>query len=372
MSDARYKIVFEGELMPGAALETVKENLAKLFKSDASKIDSLFGGRPVALKRDLEEVEADKYLAALQRAGAQVRKEQDLAAGFSLVETEDHPNPETLAAVESEQDTGTMTCPKCGHEQAKSGECQACGIIIEKFLARQAQLAEAAPAVASSAVAPGASPYATPQAQVGEALPQYCELRPFGITGRIGRVRYLAWSFVFMIALLVVLGVGAGIGFAIHPVVGGLIATVLGIAAIVVSVQINVQRLHDIGWSGWLYLLNFVPIVGSVFPLLLLFIPGTTGANRFGAPPPPNTTAVKVLAWMWLIIPVVFGILAAISIPAYQDYVERSEMSSYEMPADGDSADYAEPTDEAAPYAEPEESMNEGDAAAEQEENESN
>eukprot|EP01031_Cornospumella_fuschlensis_P005379 gene5379-6699_t len=117
MSDARYKIVFEGELMPGAALETVKENLAKLFKSDASKIDSLFGGRPVALKRDLEEVEADKYLAALQRAGAQVRKEQDLAAGFSLVETEDHPNPETLAAVESEQDTGTMTCPKCGHEQ---------------------------------------------------------------------------------------------------------------------------------------------------------------------------------------------------------------------------------------------------------------
>lgn len=152
-----------------------------------------------------------------------------------------------------------------------------------------------------------------------------------------------------MIALLVVLGVGAGIGFAIHPVVGGLIATVLGIAAIVVSVQINVQRLHDIGWSGWLYLLNFVPIVGSVFPLLLLFIPGTTGANRFGAPPPPNTTAVKVLAWMWLIIPVVFGILAAISIPAYQDYVERSEMSSYEMPADGDNADYAEPTDEAAP-----------------------
>lgn len=370
MSDARYKIVFEGELMPGVALETVKENLAKLFKSDASKIDSLFGGRPVALKRDLEEVEADKYLAALQRAGAQVRKEQDLAAGFSLVETEDHPNPETLAAVEAEQDTGTMTCPKCGHEQTKSVECQACGIIIEKYLARQAQLAESAPATASAVAGTATSPYATPQAQVGEALPQYCELRPFGITGRIGRVRYLAWSFVFMVALLVVIGVGAGIGFAIHPVVGGLLAAVLGIAAIVVSVQINVQRLHDIGWSGWLYLLNFVPIVGSVFPLLLLFIPGTTGVNRFGPPPPPNTTAVKVLAWMWLVIPVVFGILAAISIPAYQDYVERSEMSSYEAPVDGE---YAEPTEEGE-YVDPSESADpaEAEAPADQEEFESN
>jgi len=69
MTEARYKIVFDGQLMPEMALETVKNNLARLFKSDQSKIDALFSGSPVALKRDLAEAEADKYLAALQQAG---------------------------------------------------------------------------------------------------------------------------------------------------------------------------------------------------------------------------------------------------------------------------------------------------------------
>ncbi len=137
MTDVRYKIVFDGELMPGASTDTVKDNLARLFKSDRSKIDSLFGGRPVALKRDLDSVEADKYLAALQQAGARVRKEQDLAAALSLVETQDEPDPDAL---------GRMTCPKCGHEQTASSQCESCGIVIEKYLARQAQLAESAAA----------------------------------------------------------------------------------------------------------------------------------------------------------------------------------------------------------------------------------
>ena len=70
MSQARFKIVFSGELMPAAQLDEVKANLARLFKSDSAKIDSLFSGNPVALKRDLAEDEAEKYLAALQRAGA--------------------------------------------------------------------------------------------------------------------------------------------------------------------------------------------------------------------------------------------------------------------------------------------------------------
>ena len=97
MSQARFKIVFSGELMPAAQLEVVKANLANLFKSDSTKIDSLFTSGPIALKRDLSEDEAEKYLAALQRAGAKVYKEADLAAALSLVETEDH-NPVTATA----------------------------------------------------------------------------------------------------------------------------------------------------------------------------------------------------------------------------------------------------------------------------------
>lgn len=340
MTEARFKIIFDGEPMPGVALETVKENLARLFKSDASKIDSLFGGRSVALKRDLEEGEADKYLAALQRAGAKVRKEQDIAAGLSLVATEDHPDPAaTAAAAEASTTTDTMSCPKCGHEQAKAAECQACGIIIDKYLARQAQLAEEASlvqtSITSSEPTATASPYAPPRAQVGEQLPEFGELKVFGTDGRIGRIRYLGWSMALMLAFLPIGGVILA-SFALSDALAGLLTLVACLALVVVSVCIGVQRLHDIGWSGWLWLLNFVPIIGSVFALVMLFMPGTDGPNRYGPPPPPNSRAVKVLAWLIILVPVI-GIVAAISIPAYQDYLMRAQMgdaASFEQPAD--------------------------------------
>jgi len=78
-----------------------------------------------------------------------------------------------------------------------------------------------------------------------------------------------------------------------------------------------VQRLHDLGWSGWLMLLYLVPIIGTVLPLVVLLMPGNPGVNRFGPPQPPNSRAVKILAALWLLVPVI-GVLAAIVLPTYQ------------------------------------------------------
>jgi uncharacterized membrane protein YhaH (DUF805 family) len=316
MTDTRYKIVFDGQVMPEMALDTVKDNLARLFKSDLSRIDALFTGSPVALKRDLAEAEADKYLAALQRAGALVRKEQEEAAlGLSLMDSE----PVAATATAPQMPANNMACPKCGHQQTKAAECAACGIIIEKYLARQAQLAESAPV--ESAVSP--SPYATPKAEVGAALPEYGDLKVLTTDGRIGRVRYLGWSMALILLAMLAYGLAAG-AMAVSPIIGGILMIPVVIGTIVVSVMIGVQRLHDIGWSGWLWLLNFVPLVGSVFAILLLVVPGTQDANRYGPPPPPNSGGVIALAWSCLLVPII-GILAAISIPAYQDYVERAQ-----------------------------------------------
>lgn len=316
MNQPRYKIVFDGRLMPEASLETVKENLTRLFKSDRARIDSLFSGASVALKRDLGESEAEQYLNALQKAGAHVRKELDQAASLSLVPTE-------AEIVEADQAaTPNMRCPKCGHEQAKAAECSACGIIIEKYLARQAQLAEAAPAPAPAPVAAAASPYAPPQANVAEQLPQYSELKVLGVSGRIGRVRYLGWLMAMTLCFIPIMLIGTGIA-AMSSTLAMLALGIVSIAAVVIGIFIGVQRLHDIGWSGWLLLVHLIPVVGSVFALLMLIIPGTQGVNRYGPPPPPNSTAVKVLAWLFLLIPI-SGIVAAIAIPQYQGYVERA------------------------------------------------
>lgn len=311
MTQTRFKIVFNGELMPDMSLETAKENLARLFKSDHTRINSLFSGRAIDIKRDLSADEADQYLKALQNAGAKVRKEQDLAASLSLVETDDH-----RATGSEPVSNAQMTCPKCGHSQAKAIECTACGIVIEKFIARQAMLAENPPEVLSAT----ATPYATPKAAVAENLPEFGELKAFTTDGRIGRLRYLAWSMVLMLACLPLFGIAAGF-FAVSEILGGLLIAVVGIAVAVVGIMFGVQRLHDIGWSGWLLLVTLVPVVGGVFSLLMFIIPGSTAANRFGPPPPPNSTAVKVLAALWLAA-IVLGIVAAIALPAYMGYAD--------------------------------------------------
>ncbi|MDE1165898.1 MAG: hypothetical protein PW845_11025 [Pseudomonas sp.] len=65
-----YEIVFAGELVPGAQLQLVKNNLAKLFQADDQRIALLFSGRRLVLKNNLDAAAAEKYRATLERAGA--------------------------------------------------------------------------------------------------------------------------------------------------------------------------------------------------------------------------------------------------------------------------------------------------------------
>ncbi len=70
---ATFDIIFRGDLMPGFQLADVKRNLASLFKADAARIDALFSGAATPLKRGLDEATAQKYLAVLKKAGADVQ-----------------------------------------------------------------------------------------------------------------------------------------------------------------------------------------------------------------------------------------------------------------------------------------------------------
>ncbi|MGY2184006.1 hypothetical protein [Pseudomonas agarici] len=67
-----YEIVFSGELVPGAPVEQVRSNLARLFQADAQCIELLFSGRRLVLKNNLEAAAAEKYRASIERAGAVV------------------------------------------------------------------------------------------------------------------------------------------------------------------------------------------------------------------------------------------------------------------------------------------------------------
>jgi len=156
-----------------------------------------------------------------------------------------------------------------------------------------------------------------------DAGEEYGEVHIFRPDGRIGRVRYIGYS----AGLSILIGaMGFGLTAVAAAVGQGGVAIALGaltyVAIIVMRFLLTIQRAHDFNTSGWLSILWLVPLVTLIF----WFIPGTKGENQYGLQPPPNTAGVIVLA---CIFPFMFfiGILAAISIPAYQDYTIRAQIS---------------------------------------------
>ena len=160
---------------------------------------------------------------------------------------------------------------------------------------------------------PGVNPYAKPNAAVAETAEEYQEVKVFATSGRIGRVRYIAYGMGFYI-LFAILGV------LLSLVMGEFGMIVAWIAILIVGFMLTIQRCHDFNTTGWLSILMLIPLVNLIF----WFIPGTDGPNRFGAKTPPNSALVLIGVW---IVPILFigGIFAAVSIPAYQDYVKRSQ-----------------------------------------------
>ncbi|MDN6871012.1 hypothetical protein QO209_01015 [Pseudomonas citronellolis] len=94
---SRFEIVFSGQTLPGADPEAVKANLAKLFQADAQRIALLFSGRRLVLKNNLDAAAADKYRAALERAGARVEV-VDMAPAVEEIELAPPPATETTPA----------------------------------------------------------------------------------------------------------------------------------------------------------------------------------------------------------------------------------------------------------------------------------
>ncbi|MFJ3487420.1 DUF805 domain-containing protein [Pseudomonas sp. NPDC090202] len=287
-----FKIVFEGQLRFGVELETARLNLAQLFKSDVSNIDRLFTGKPMTVKRGLTRDDAQRYLKALNDAGVEARIEPEEPVKLSLEEiSETRPQPATFDP---------------------------------------------------------ASPYAPPRATLTHDWPAVGELNVFTVQGRIGRLRYLAWSLVLVAVAMVVGLLCVGV-MGVSLVAGGLLAAIGFVALVVISIQIGAQRLHDAGWSAWLLLLNLVPVVGSFFPILMIVVPGNSGTNQYGPPPPANGKAVKLLAALWLVfLALVFVGALMGGLDAFQEEVEATT-SEYEqaLPYDDDSDDAAQPADPA-------------------------
>ena len=150
MNKNNHRVVLNGEIFPGAKIDTVKEKMAQLFKLTNDQVNALFSGKRQVVKKDIDKETAKKFKDAIENTGAVclVEIEEVDVSGLSL---ESEPEEET-----SKEPEKLMVCPKCAYEaQSESdplitahdglGECPMCGIIVAKYLAENPPIEEEKP-----------------------------------------------------------------------------------------------------------------------------------------------------------------------------------------------------------------------------------
>ncbi|TPM27915.1 DUF805 domain-containing protein [Mesorhizobium sp. B2-3-4] len=114
----------------------------------------------------------------------------------------------------------------------------------------------------------------------------------FNFAGRARRKEYWGYCLFWVVSLLIIGGIGiftdnqmgnfdSDVSAAVTV---GLCGTFL-LATFLPGLGMTVRRLHDIGLSGWLYLLIFIPSIGSLIILVFALIPTQARENQWGPVP---------------------------------------------------------------------------------------
>lgn len=335
-----YSLIFSGDILPGHDPETVKAQLLSMLKLAPEKSARVFSGRDIVLKAGLDETRAAAYRRKLASMGVGTRLRADtppeaLKPVSAAPSEPPPPPPATVLALEPmptadadapgvqhetaspalELQADEMECPECGQKQARRNLCIRCGVDMPRVAAALAVAAEEVrhPMDASIKIHDDAHDF-----DQQEDRPPY-----FGLSfeGRFGRRSYFVANFLVLLVAALISMAGAMMG-SFFGLVVMIPALVIGL---VLVLRCTVLRFHDFNWGGWWSLLLMVPGVGLVVSLLLLFMPGSKGANNFGQPPTPTPWLhAGLLAVVMVITNVMF---LSTAIKAYADYSERARMA---------------------------------------------
>ena len=102
--------------------------------------------------------------------------------------------------------------------------------------------------------------------------------------GRASRVEFWGFSVMAVVVIFVAIVIDAtyisGPGSKSAPFAG---LVVLG--HLLPTLAVSVRRLHDTDRSGWLLLINIIPLIGTLLLVIWACEAGTAGTNRFGPDP---------------------------------------------------------------------------------------
>lgn len=337
--DPGVNLILTGSILPGHAAADVVQALSRLMGLPEEKIPPLLAGRETVVRRNLEAGKAPRYLHALRQAGAEARVEAS-AAPASVPSAAEVGRPElapaasgasapaggdeaarsplrsdavaaggapatVLALVGEAPGVEMMNCPSCGAAQPKRNLCRECGVDMPRMMAAQTQAARAETAATPARGAAAAPLGPLSRVEQEGSADGYSTPAAFSLSleGRVGRLRYLAYSFPAYVPLFVGALLGAVLGQGTSMVAALIIGSLL---TVWMALRVSVLRLHDLNRSGkWVLLAILLPVASGlsgaprgmivsvaffiIGSLLLLFWPGDMGANDYGDPPGPNT-----------------------------------------------------------------------------------
>tara|TARA_B100001287_G_scaffold10843_1_gene8341 strand:- start:207 stop:902 length:696 start_codon:yes stop_codon:yes gene_type:complete len=116
-------------------------------------------------------------------------------------------------------------------------------------------------------------------------------------SGRARRKEYWMFSLFFFLITVVIYFLFGLLAFFIAgdlinfmniewvPIVLGFSVIIYFLIHLIPSIAVTVRRLHDTGKSGWLYLLAFIPYIGSLIIFIFTVIEGDRGDNKYGPDP---------------------------------------------------------------------------------------
>lgn len=101
--------------------------------------------------------------------------------------------------------------------------------------------------------------------------------------GRARRKEY--WMFVLFNAII-----GWVVGFVFGLMGIGFVAYAYTLAVFIPSLAVGIRRLHDIGKSGWWFLLALLPVIGTIWLIVLFCMDSQPDSNQWGNNPKESET----------------------------------------------------------------------------------
>lgn len=111
-------------------------------------------------------------------------------------------------------------------------------------------------------------------------------------SGRARRKEYWMFFLFNIIFAIFAMIIDNALGWTFGQIPYGPVYIIYALVVLIPGLAVAIRRLHDIGKSGWMILVGLIPLIGSIWLLILFVKDSDEGENEYGANPKGLAAAV--------------------------------------------------------------------------------